>query len=52
MIMTVEEARRYLRKEQSSKLSDEEVMQMVNELDFIAKLAIDSYKKSLRGQRI
>lgn len=44
-IMTVKEARKLLGKDDLN-LTDEEVAKLVDDIDFLARMAIDSYLKS------
>lgn len=45
-IISVKEARKLLGKEESSKLSDTQVEELIIQLNFLAEYALDSYKKS------
>jgi len=51
LIISVKEARKLLGKTESDKLTDDEVEELINQLDFISHLAIKDYlKKRAAGE--
>lgn len=52
MIISIGEARKLLGKKESDQLTDEQVEELIDQLDWLARVAIDSYRKDLDSKRV